>query len=281
MKLFKTNHTKKCFRRIMLENNISSLNLTTLRSMFQLLEKDVIYFKKNIHLIFRTYCYFDNVTKEQLEEIKTTVNSPSLKSQKLRYNLIEGTLRYHKSRIKNSKNRKLAVNKCRQTLLERYGDENYVNVKKCKETKLKRYGDENYNNQTMQEKTMIKKYGTKNISNSKHFYDIMVAKGKIVKKEDKSDYQMYKHEVLKISKSQNVTVLNNYDKRGRVDLKENAYHLDHMYSISEGFKNNIPPYIIGNICNLEFIPAVKNCAKQEECSHDKEELLIKYFKGKK
>lgn len=49
--------------------------------------------------------------------------------------------------------------KCKHTKLERYGDENYVNVEKCKQTKLERYGDANYNNSEQNKKTCLERYG--------------------------------------------------------------------------------------------------------------------------
>lgn len=51
--------------------------------------------------------------------------------------------------------------KMKQTLKEKYGRENYVNVDKCKKTKLSRYGDENYNNRDKMLKTNQEKYGSK------------------------------------------------------------------------------------------------------------------------
>jgi hypothetical protein len=36
---------------------------------------------------------------------------------------------------------------------------------------------------------------------------------------------------------------------------------DHIYSISDGFKNNINPKIIGCVCNLQLIPAKINLQK--------------------
>jgi len=49
--------------------------------------------------------------------------------------------------------------------------------------------------------------------------------------------------------------------------------LDHMYSISDGFKNNIPPYIIGHINNLVMIPALENIKKNNRSSISKTELF--------
>ena len=54
---------------------------------------------------------------------------------------------------------------------------------------------------------------------------------------------------------------------------ENAFHLDHKFSIKKGFEEKIPPEIIGSLKNLEMIPGKKNCSKRANCSITKEELL--------
>jgi hypothetical protein len=51
------------------------------------------------------------------------------------------------------------VSKMKETLLERYGDENYNNLEKGKKTKLEKYGDENYNNREKMLQTNNEKYG--------------------------------------------------------------------------------------------------------------------------
>ena len=45
-----------------------------------------------------------------------------------------------------------------------------------------------------------------------------------------------------------------------------TYHLDHKFSILEGFRNNIPPYIIGSRYNLELLPFKENLSKKTKCS---------------
>lgn len=57
----------------------------------------------------------------------------------------------------------------------------------------------------------------------------------------------------------------------------NKYHLDHKYSISEGFKNNIPPYIISSIHNLQILTEKDNISKNSKCSISKNELFNNYF----
>lgn len=44
------------------------------------------------------------------------------------------------------------------------------------------------------------------------------------------------------------------------------YHLDHKYSLYEGFKNNVSPKIIGGYKNLEVIESSINLSKGKKCS---------------
>lgn len=56
------------------------------------------------------------------------------------------------------------------------------------------------------------------------------------------------------------------------------WHLDHIYSISEGFKNNIPPEIIGHWTNLRLIPKIENSSKGANCHKTKEQLYEDYYR---
>jgi hypothetical protein len=59
--------------------------------------------------------------------------------------------------------------KLKKTKLERYGDENYVNLEKAKQTKLERYGNENYINRDKFKKTCLEKYNVENPSQVNEF----------------------------------------------------------------------------------------------------------------
>lgn len=72
--------------------------------------------------------------------------------------------------IKNTKNftlqyccRKCATKKIKNTCLEKYGIENYVNPDKAKQTKKELYGDENYNNIQRAKETNLIEYGSENV----------------------------------------------------------------------------------------------------------------------
>jgi hypothetical protein len=54
---------------------------------------------------------------------------------------------------------------------------------------------------------------------------------------------------------------------------EGAYHIDHKYSILNGYKNKISPLVIGHLQNLEMIPWKENVSKHAKCSVSIEKLL--------
>ena len=78
---------------------------------------------------------------------------------------------------------------------------------------------------------------------------------------NKSEYSKYASEVMRITRQQDLTVLENYDKPRGLCGVEGAYQLDHIISIKYGFDNNISPDIIGSINNLQFITWQENRAK--------------------
>jgi len=61
-------------------------------------------------------------------------------------------------------------------------------------------------------------------------------------------------------------------------IKKNNYHLDHKYSIYQGFIDNIPAKIIGSICNLEMLLSGKNLSKNKKCSISKDSLIESFEK---
>ena len=79
-----------------------------------------------------------------------------------------------------------------------------------------------------------------------------------------SDKQRYYNEVHKITKRQNIKSLEHYDKRGKAKKGTDNYQLDHIIPISEGFRNDIDPNIIGDITNLRFIPWKENILRNKK-----------------
>jgi hypothetical protein len=74
------------------------------------------------------------------------------------------------------------------------------------------------------------------------------------------EFIKYRTEVDRITRSQPIHLLENYEKRGRAG-DEGTYHLDHRTSVWFGYKNNISPEEIGHISNLRFIHWLENQKK--------------------
>ena len=49
-------------------------------------------------------------------------------------------------------------------------------------------------------------------------------------------------------------------------------HIDHKYSISQGFKDRVNPFYIAHPCNLQMLKAKQNKLKNSKCDHTLEEL---------
>lgn len=56
-----------------------------------------------------------------------------------------------------------------------------------------------------------------------------------------------------------------------------GYHLDHEFSIYDGFLNNIPPYIVGHWSNLWVTTAKWNLQKREKSTKSREQLFLHFF----
>lgn len=84
------------------------------------------------------------------------------------------------------------------------------------------------------------------------------------------DVDLYYRLVYSYTNSNDLNMLENFDKRGISG--DNVYHLDHKFSIYEGFKQNILPCYIGNINNLEMLLAYENNSKGKNCSITVDEL---------
>ncbi|MFI5201224.1 MAG: hypothetical protein ACHQNE_02410 [Candidatus Kapaibacterium sp.] len=81
----------------------------------------------------------------------------------------------------------------------------------------------------------------------------------------------FKRKVWAITNSQVLSSLPNYDKR-----RFHGWHVEHKFSIWQGFKHGIAPEIIGCIVNLEMIPHSENMRKGTCCSITEAELVSAY-----
>ncbi len=152
-----------------------------------------------------------------------------------------------------------------QTMMQRYGKQFSAQVdyifEKLKQTNLDRYGVEYpLQSQTIQKQKRIK----------------MEDCGKWIPLELLTDFDLYYKRVIYFTNKQSLHTLLNFETRGLAGI-EGAHHVDHKVSIKYGFENNIPPYIIGNINNLEMLPWRDNLYKSSNCSITIDALLKLIF----
>lgn len=107
---------------------------------------------------------------------------------------------------------------------------------------------------------------TKQISNK--IVKTKIELGYYLPVESQTEFEQYKKNVWIETNKNNLSLLENYELRGR-----NRYHLDHMYSICQGFKDQTPCEVIGHICNLKMIPYTENISKYTKCSITLNDLL--------
>lgn len=179
--------------------------------------------------------------------------------------------------------------KIKETCLEKFGYESPIEnpevLERRRKTMIERYGGPStWESPVLKkrvEETMLSRYGHALIAQVPSFVSSSMDK-KMLKTHGKTwqqyiddlpEFQDYRRKVDCITRQQPVETLENYDKWGE-------YHLDHKFSVAEGFRQNVPEEIIGSIVNLEFIPAFENMSKQAKCSIDKDTLLFEYYKEK-
>ena len=89
--------------------------------------------------------------------------------------------------------------------------------------------------------------------------------------EYQNDKKLYKKMCWYYTGMNNLNKLDDIEKRGLV--QNGGWHLDHKYSIQEGFTQGVQPYIIGSIHNLVMMPGLENISKGATSSISKDELF--------
>lgn len=127
---------------------------------------------------------------------------------------------------------------------------------------------------------MIKKYGVvSNLTlkeNKEKEYQTKVARGRITPIENRSNRQLYYDSVIRLTK---ISWNTHFDKINPKKLNRSKWDLDHIFSIQEGFRQSIPPYIIAHWTNLRMLEPKKNYSKGMRCDKTKEQLFEDFFKN--
>jgi len=152
----------------------------------------------------------------------------------------------------------LAKEQRKKTCLQKFGVEHY-------------YQSDDFRNKYIQ--TCMDKFGVDNVWKSKYFKNLMIDKGIYLSDEEKTEKQKYYLEVLKYT---NRSYVEFFDFINNENNRSIDFHLDHIYSIYDGFKNKIDPIILGSIINLQLLPAKINIKKNKNSWITLDELNERY-----
>lgn len=130
---------------------------------------------------------------------------------------------------------------------------------------------------TISKKKMIKKANHRGHTCYLAATATKIAKGLAIPKEQKTQWQLYREKVLNYTYKSWHYHQNKINPLGLSRGKE--YELDHKFSITEGFKQNISPEIIGHYSNLQMLPKNDNRSKRIKCSITLDELMRQYLLG--
>jgi hypothetical protein len=125
--------------------------------------------------------------------------------------------------------------------------------------------------------TCLERYGVDNPSKDKavqeKIYQKAVERG-CTPREDRSIRRIYYDAVWKFTEE---SWKSQFDKINPARLNRTHNALDHIYSIQQGFRDCIPPFIIGHYSNLRVISLSENGIKGMRCDKTKEELFEDFF----
>lgn len=126
-------------------------------------------------------------------------------------------------------------------------------------------------------KTNLEKYGVENPAKHpairKKISEVQIANG-ATPRHMRSDRALYREAVLRYTKE---SWNDHFDKVNPLRLDRSRYTLDHIYSIQQGFLDNIPSYIIGHWTNLRMISKKENSSKGMRCDKSQEQLFEDFF----
>ena len=64
----------------------------------------------------------------------------------------------------------------------------------------------------------------------------------------------------------------------KLKRSKHKYHLDHIYSVMDGFRNSVQPEVISNPNNLQILWCIDNINKNDNSNQIKKELYLGYYK---
>lgn len=147
-------------------------------------------------------------------------------------------------------------------LFEKYGVRNVFSIEEVKK-KLKETWRVDNPSQKIETKIKVRKTN--------------VEKGNWLPADEKKAWDLYKGNVKFVTGlSINRFAFSQWDKNFVQRWSYDQYHVDHIYSIYDGFVNNVSPLIVGSFCNLRLIWWEENFSKGKKSDMCLNTLLEKY-----
>lgn len=126
-------------------------------------------------------------------------------------------------------------------------------------------------------KFLKEKYGDEWVAeyekNAASYREKMENGGHWIKLSDLDDWIKYKYRVYFLTE---LTLFEN--KIDNIDKRSKEWHVDHVFSIKQGYILNIPPEIISSPVNLKVVHFSYNCSKRDKCDITVNKLYNLYNK---
>lgn len=168
--------------------------------------------------------------------------------------------------VSDSKNMPRAKEKTEKTVLEKYGDINVLGRNSVLRRKMEQKLLENEGiTNVFQRPEVIEKIQEKAA-------DTRIKKVMQVNREDKPYFYTYKqkaHALTRLVYKKYKHLINPQN----LKRSKEGYHLDHIVSLADGFRNGTPLYIITHPANLRIIPAKENVSKNSKSDMTLDELF--------
>lgn len=232
---------------------------------------------------------YENRTDEERAEISKKISATKTNKTEDEKNAIkEKTEQTCLERCGETTNLKTqeSKDKIKETCLERYGvafaSQSSVVKDKIKETNMEIYGVENISQaQVIKDKkkeTCFENWGVEYYTQSKDFKEWLTEKRNEMYPKGREDLAGYYYTVGMLTEQ---TYKEHKHLLDPNDLRSKDWHLDHTYSVIEGYRNEIDPAIISCVTNLKIISSTENLSKNAKCNKTLEQLYVDYDNNKK
>jgi len=171
-------------------------------------------------------------------------------------------IKYHGIKTRGFWGTKEGLDKSAETRRKKFASGELVQYNKGKSWK------ELYNDETINRLLLNYKSSDRNSKISNNLKETLAKRAGYISREDYElqlpDKIKYYRKVGKLTRK-NIHLLPEYDssKHGLCGV-DGAYQIDHIIPISYGYDNNIPPEIIADVSNLQFIPWEENLSKSDK-----------------